>query len=88
MLDLEEGICVRKGGVPKKLPKKGTCWCCDSKTRPRHQKGKKLGPIRCQSSENLDLRSFTLCCDIDPSAMAGRIQVTAYHCTIGSSHDI
>ncbi len=43
---------------------------------------------RCQSSENLDLRSFTLFCDIDPSATAGRIQVTAYHCTIGSSHSI
>jgi len=51
-------------------------------------RGKKLGPTRCQSSENLDLRSFTLFGDIDPSVMAGRIQVTAYHYTIGSGHGV
>ncbi len=34
------------------------------------------------------LEKFYFVGDIDPSVMAGRIQVTAYHYTIGSGHGV
>ncbi len=80
-------MCEKRRSTKEATQKKGPAGVV-TRTPDLTKKGKKLGPIRCQSSENLDLRSFTLFCDIDPSAMAGRIQVTAYHCTIGSSHGI
>jgi hypothetical protein len=81
-------MCKKRRCTKEATQKKGPAGVVIRRPDLLTKKGKKLGPIRCQSSENLDLRSFTLFCDIDPSVMAGRIQVTAYHCTIGSGHGI
>jgi len=64
---------------------KRICQCCGSNTG---HKGQKARTDSMSVFRKPRLEKFYFVGDIDPSVMAGRIQVTAYHYTIGSGHGV